>query len=163
MLSQERSQPRPPGALARRYTREDGSSLPYMVAVALLDGDVQPTQYAPERIVADDVQRLLKRVRIRPDAAYSARFPREMPARVEVELEDGRTLSAETAAYKGFHTAPLDWDGALDKFNRLAAPFANDALRERIAVVTGDLDQRPVTELTSLLGQIARDRRPGRP
>src|SRR5699024_12214493 len=37
-----------------RSKEEADHSLPYMVAAALLDGQVEPTQYAPERIAADD-------------------------------------------------------------------------------------------------------------
>src|SRR5579864_8343566 len=39
-----------------RTKEEADHSLPYMVAVALLDGEVTPAQYAPERIVREDVQ-----------------------------------------------------------------------------------------------------------
>ena len=34
--------------------------------MAILDGDVWPDQYRPERIKRDDVQQLLRRVKVRP-------------------------------------------------------------------------------------------------
>src|SRR5216683_994650 len=44
------------GDKQRVHTKEEADhSLPYMVAVALLDGDVSPAQYAPERIVREMV------------------------------------------------------------------------------------------------------------
>jgi len=46
-----------------------------MIAVALIDGEVTPAQYVPARIVKKDVQDLLQKVNIRPDAAMSAHFP----------------------------------------------------------------------------------------
>ena len=47
------------------HTKEEADhSLPYMVAVALLDGEVTPAQYLPERIVREDVQRLLRQVAV---------------------------------------------------------------------------------------------------
>src|SRR6266849_5115893 len=52
-----------------RTKEEADHSLPYMVAVALLDGEVTPAQYVPERIVREDVQSLLRKVTIRPDEA----------------------------------------------------------------------------------------------
>src|SRR6266699_6682346 len=87
-------------------------SQPYMLAVALLDGEVQPEQYAPERIAGDDVQELLRRVVIAPDQALSARFPQRMPAVLEVELDDGTVLRAARDDYHGFHTNPFDWTTA---------------------------------------------------
>src|SRR5207249_5438971 len=72
-----------------RTKEEADHSFPYMVAVALIDGEVQPLQYAPERIAAPDVQRLLCKVTVTPELALSARFPQRLPAELEVELEDG--------------------------------------------------------------------------
>ena len=67
------------------HTKEEADhSLPYMVAVALLDGQVMPAQYAPERIAAPDVQALLRQVTVRPSAELSRRFPAEMPCRLTV-------------------------------------------------------------------------------
>ena len=137
-----------------RTKEEADHSLLYMVAVALLDGEVQPRSYAPERIVAKDVQELLKRVSARPDASFTARFPKEMPSRVEVEMKDGRVLSAEAASYKGFTTDPLNRDDAFAKFSKLAIPFTGEKLRDGIAEVVFDLENRKVRELTLLLGEV---------
>lgn len=143
------------GDKRRIRTKEEADhSLPYMVAVALLDGEVVPGQYAPERIAADDVQRLLNLVTVRPDVGYSARFPAEMPSRVDVEYQDGTVLSAEASSYKGFHTDPVEWTDALGKFHRLAARFADEDLRNRIATVVEHLERHPVTDLTGLLSQV---------
>lgn len=49
-----------------RTKEEADHSLPYMVAAALLDRQVQPAQYEPARIVAADIQHLLALVEIRP-------------------------------------------------------------------------------------------------
>ena len=66
-------------------------SLPYVVAVAVLDGDVMPAQYESGRILREDVQNLLRRVSVTANPAYSQRFPDEMPCQVRVTLSDGRT------------------------------------------------------------------------
>ena len=50
-------------------------SLPYLLAVALLDGQVMPEQFAPERIVRADVQELLRRVEVRPAARPHGALP----------------------------------------------------------------------------------------
>ena len=65
------------GDKQRVRTKEEADhSLPYMVAVALLDGDVSPAQYQPERIVREDVQSLLRKVTIQPNEATEQTFPR---------------------------------------------------------------------------------------
>ncbi|HUI97825.1 MAG TPA: MmgE/PrpD family protein, partial [Xanthobacteraceae bacterium] len=87
-----------------RSKEEADHSLPYMLAVALIDGEVEPQQYAPERIAAPDVQQLLRRVTVTPNPQMSAQFPRRMPAALEVRLTGGEVLTTSRDDYPGFHT-----------------------------------------------------------
>ncbi|MEO7987675.1 MAG: MmgE/PrpD family protein [Gemmatimonadales bacterium] len=136
-------------------TKEEADhSLPYLVAVALLDGEVTPEQYLPARIRRDDVQRLLQRVVVRPDEGFSRRFPAEMPCRVRVRLRDGRVLIAERADYPGFLTRGRTWEAAREKFERLCAPYTTPALRDHIAATVAELERCRVAELTSVLGAV---------
>ena len=95
------------------FTKEDADhSLPYLIAVALLDHTVMPEQFAPQRLQREDVQALLCRVIVRPLAAYSARFPEEMPSSITVTLNDGRVVSRTLPDHPGFHTRPPTWEDA---------------------------------------------------
>ena len=134
-----------------RTKEEADHSLPYLVAVALLDGEVMPEQYRPARIRSDDVQALLRRVTVHPDEGFSRRFPAEMPCRVRVTLRDGRVLTAELADYPGFLTRGRTWEAARAKFERLAALSTTPALRDRIAATVVELERFQVSELTNLL------------
>lgn len=140
------------GDKQRVRTKEEADhSLPYMVAVALLDGDVTPAQYAPERIVREDVQSLLRRVTIQPDEALSKRFPDEMPCRITFTLRGGRTVAIEKQDYEGFYTRPMSWEKAAAKFERLAAPFTNATRRAAILETVDHLETKDVAQLTDLL------------
>jgi 2-methylcitrate dehydratase len=138
-----------------RTKEEADHSLPYLLAAALLDGEVNPAQFAPERIVADDIQRLLAVVEVVPDDGFSARFPAEMPADLEVTLTDGTVLRSVQSSYEGFHTNPMSWDVARAKFDAVASPFASDQLREEIAAIVRDLEHHPVRELTRALALVS--------
>ena len=134
-----------------RSKEEADHSLPYLLAVALLDGQVLPEQYLLERITAEDVQQLLRRVDVRPDADLSRRFPTQHSARVRVHLRDGRTLEREQHDYEGFHTRPMGWDAVAAKFDRLAERLVEASLRTSIQDVVANLDELPVQQLTNLL------------
>ena len=134
-----------------RSKEEADHSLPYLLAVALLDGKVLPEQYLPERIAADDVQELLRRVVVRPDPRLTQRFPEEHSARVRLHLRDGRTLEREQHDYQGFHTRPMGWEAVSAKFERLATHHVESRRRAQIRAAVGDLDQLQVDELTRLL------------
>lgn len=129
-------------------------SLPYVVAVAILDGDVMPEQYRPERIRRDDVQQLLRRIHISPNPSYSERFPQEMPCRVRIALRDGRTLLKEVRDYPGFFSQPISWTAAFQKFEKLADPYTTEPLRRAIADAIADLENLPVAEVTKLLANV---------
>jgi 2-methylcitrate dehydratase len=134
-----------------RSKEEADHSLPYLLAVALLDGQVLPEQYLPERILSADVQELLRRVEVRPDPELSRRFPDQHSARVRVCLRDGRMLEREQHDYEGFHTRPMGWDAVAAKFDRLAEHHVDPGRRARIRDAVSELDELGVEDLTGLL------------
>ncbi len=143
------------GDKANVRTKEDADhSLPYLVAVALLDGDVMPEQYHAARIQRADVQTLLRRVSVRPLEAFSRRFPEEMPCRIRITLQDGRLIATEQRDYEGFLSRPMRWDTVMQKFKGLAGHRADAALRREIAGAVNDLEAIKVADLTSLLGRV---------
>jgi 2-methylcitrate dehydratase len=140
------------GAKKQVRTKEQADhSLPYLLAVALLDGQVMPEQFAPERIVRSDVQGLLQRVEVRPAADLSARFPAEHACRLRVHLLGGAILSAEKSDYEGFLTRPMSWERALEKFERLAEARIGAALARELAGVVAGLEELKTRDLTALL------------
>jgi 2-methylcitrate dehydratase len=139
-----------------RSKEEADHSLPYMLAVSLLDGEVGPAQYAPERIRREDVQGLLRRVMVRPEEDLSRRFPEEMPCRIRISLKDGQTLEVEKRDYEGFFTRPMSWERVLEKFESLTAPYADQRLRDGIARSIRHLEVVEVRDLAGLLGQVGK-------
>ncbi len=136
-----------------RRKEEADHSLPYMLAVAYLDGQVMPAQYLPERVVRSDVQDLLQKVNVHPEQNYSDRFPAEMACKIEVEAIDGRRFMNEKRDYQGFKTQPVSWEALMEKYRGLTSNI-DDKLAEQIANAIAQLDQIKVSSLTALLGQI---------
>jgi 2-methylcitrate dehydratase len=132
-------------------------SLPYVLAVAILDGQVMPEQYEPERIRRADVQALLGKVSVQPRKLFSERFPGEMPCRVKITLKDGRVLEQETSDYEGFFTRPMSWEMVVQKFNKVSTPYASAAQRSAIAGAVANLEQISIAELMKQLGGVTWD------
>jgi 2-methylcitrate dehydratase len=133
-------------------TREQADqSLPYAIAVALLDGDVMPAQYTVERIRRDDVQDLLRRVFVKATPAYSQRFPEELPCRIEVTLRNGEMLAKEGRDCSGFLSQPMSWEMAMDKFDRLAISYTSKAERKAITDAISDFENIRVRDFMRLL------------
>ena len=137
-----------------RTKEQADHSLPYLIAVALLDGQVLPEQFAPERIAAADVQALLRRVEVRPADDLSARFPAEHACRLHLVLKDGRVLAAERRDYEGFLTRPMNWQQAREKFERLAGARVEPELAAELADAVAALDELDTRDLTVVLASM---------
>ena len=137
-----------------RTKEEADHSLPYIVAVALLDDQVMPAQYMPERILKDDVQSLLRKVDIRPSPGFSQRFPAEMPCRIRITLLDGQVLTKEVHDYEGFRTRPMQWESAVRKFELLTQPHISASLRGEIIESVLNLENQRICDLVALLGKV---------
>jgi 2-methylcitrate dehydratase len=137
-----------------RTKEEADHSLPYVVAVAILDGQVMPEQYQPGRIRRQDVQTLLRKVTIKSLADYSRKFPDEMPCRITLTLRDGRKMMKEKRDYEGFRTRPMSWETALGKFEQLVSSLTDRSLCQEIIHAISHLESIQVSELTKLLGRV---------
>ena len=136
-----------------RTKEQADHSLPYLLAVALLDGQVMPEQFAPERIIAADVQDCCGGSRCGPAADLTARFPAEHACRLRLHLADGTTLAAEKSDYEGFLTRPMSWDGR----GRSSSASPRDALEPELAAelaaAVAALDELETRDLTTLLAR----------
>jgi 2-methylcitrate dehydratase len=129
-------------------------SLPYLLAVALLDGDVMPAQFNPDRIDKPDVQGLLKKVSVRPNHEYTDQYPRKMPAKITVRLADGKVIEHEVQDYPGLASRPFTWEDAVEKFDRLVVGRADEGLCREIKAAVRSLENIQVKDLMKLLGYV---------
>ena len=137
-----------------RTKEEADHSLPYIISVAILDGQVAPAQYLPERIKRNDVQALLRKIKIQPIAEFSNRFPAEMPVRIRMGMQGGLVLIKEKSDYEGFYTRPMQWETVVKKFEQLSQPHITKALQVEIEEAVNQLEKIQVRELMSLLEKV---------
>jgi 2-methylcitrate dehydratase len=131
-------------------------SLPYLLAVALLDGDVMPAQFEPDRIAEADVQRLLKKVTVRPDQEFTEQYPAKMPAKITVRLQDGKMIEHEVQDFPGMPSDPFTWDDSVAKFDRLVVGRADADVCREIKDAVHSLETIQVADLMELLGRVKR-------
>jgi 2-methylcitrate dehydratase len=135
--------------------KEQGDyNLKYLVAVALLDGQVGPAQLEELRIQAPDAQALLARIEVHPDERFSTRYPQELSAAVAIGTKGARVFLKEQHGYEGGLNNPMSWDRTVAKFHWLSEPFADEDLRNRLIQVVQQLDARPISDLMGLLAQV---------
>ncbi len=137
------------------HTKEDADhSLPYLMAVALLDGDVQTAQLEASRIAKSDIQDLLQKVTVRPDDGFTARYPDELPSRVTVRLESGESFTHEISDFSGDPVLPFSWKEVDSKFDKLAAGHATEKSRQKIKDAVRSLENIQITDLMKMLSEL---------
>src|ERR1700723_2562541 len=129
-------------------------SLKYLLAVALLDGDVMPAQFKPERIIKSDVQNLLKKVSVQPNHEFTEQYPKKMPAKITVRLQDGKVVEHEVQDYPGLASHPFTWDDSIKKFDRLVAGRVDEGLSDEIKDAVRSLENIKAKDLKKLLGSV---------
>lgn len=144
------------GAAAYVHTPAQArQSIPYVVAAALLDGEVQVPQYAPERIARPDIQALARKVQVIPLTPADRKHLDEVPTQVAVVLNDGTTYCTSARSYHGYSVRQLEWDEAWLRFQRLLGPRFPVHLAARVADCVYRLEDHPVRDLTALFGEFA--------
>ena len=117
----------------RPQSRETADhSLPYIVAVALTDGEITERQFAPERFGDPALLDLVQRVKVERQAGLSACYPEAVGNIVTLRLPDNRELREPVYYPPGHSKNPLS-DAQLEvKFHSLADPRLG---RERASTV----------------------------
>jgi 2-methylcitrate dehydratase len=115
---------------------------------------VQPAQLEPSRIAKSDVQDLLEKVTVRPDASFTARYPAEVCSHVTVRLQSGQAFTNEVSAYPGASNRPFAWPEIEAKFDRLAVTNASATSRQQIKSAVRSLEDIQVSDLMKALSDI---------
>ncbi len=105
---------------APRNTLGAKFSVPFAVATRLVRGSSRVENFTWEAVRDERVQALAKRVFVTEDKAMTARLPQFRPARVDLRLRDGRTLSAAVEANRGDDQDPYSRDELTGKYFSLA-------------------------------------------
>ena len=102
-------------------TREDADhSIPWLVAVALQDGAVNPASFTTERVRDPELRPLMQKVTITENPEFSRQFPETYNCDMEVVTRDGERYRATSVHPKGHWRNPLTDQELEAKFLGLA-------------------------------------------
>jgi 2-methylcitrate dehydratase len=144
------------GADASRWapsTRETADhSLPYCVAIALLDGEVTQVSFAEERLRDPAVKEIMRKVKVTEDRSLSAMYPEGAPGRVTILTRSGESHVTEIRYPKGHEKNPMTDREIEDKFEKLSAKRLNAEQRQTFIDTIWAVDAvRDVRAMTALL------------
>ncbi|HEY6111845.1 MAG TPA: MmgE/PrpD family protein [Chthoniobacterales bacterium] len=123
-------------------TRETADhSLPYITAIALIDGEVTEKQFQPERFTDPAIWKFLENVKVERNAELSRIYAEAVANIVHVKLKDGRTLTKRVDDPLGNAKNPVSDADLIGKFNALVAPELGDSRAKAIVDLVWKLDE----------------------
>ena len=134
-------------------TRETADhSLPYITAIALIDGDVTDRQFQPERFRDPKIWKFLESVTVQRNDELSSLYAKAVANIVHVTLKDGRTLTKRVDYPLGNAHNPVSDKQLEGKFNALVVPALGDTGAKKIVDLVWKLDEaKNVDELMQAL------------
>lgn len=126
---------------APRNTLGAKFSVPFAVATRLVRGSSAVENFTWDAVRDPKVQALARRVFVTEDKAMTAKLPQFRPARVDLRLNDGRTLTAAVEANRGDDQDPYSRIELVGKYFSLAervwTPEKADEVRKKILALDG--------------------------
>jgi len=126
-------------------------SIPFCVAVALMDGQLTPRQLWKERVKDPKVHELASRVVLTEDPEMSAAYPKKWPVQLTLQLRGGEKIGRRLDEVKWSPERLPTWMELVEKFRMLADPLIGDTRAARavdmIAAFKPDDTLKPLLSL----------------
>src|SRR5207244_1200438 len=123
-------------------TRETADhSLPYITAIALIDGEVTEKQFQPKRFTDPAIWKFLENVKVERNAELSGMYPGAVDNIVHVDLVDGKRLTKRVDYPLGHAKNPLKDSEVEGKFRALVEPKLGSEQAQKIVDLVWKLDE----------------------
>jgi 2-methylcitrate dehydratase PrpD len=127
-------------------------SVPFNVAIGLLKKRVSFVDFTPQEFGSPEVRRLMDLTTCHMDPSLDAQYPAAWPARVDITLDDGRTLSASVQHARGDPRNPLSADEVIAKHRSIVAGIVDDRTDDAVLDFILHLETKAdFSELTRVL------------
>jgi 2-methylcitrate dehydratase len=128
-------------------------SLPYIVGMAILKGDINNSTYSVRNLRNPSNLAFVRKVKVVEDPALTSKYPeRGMPNRVTVRERGGMEASAQVDIPRGHHLNPMTKDEIEAKFLRLTTKKIRGARAQEALKRFWNLEkEKDLNDLLSLL------------
>jgi len=134
-------------------TRETADhSLPYCIAVSIVDGTVTPESFSEKKIKDPEIRSFLNKIKVAADQEYEKTFPALKKTGVTIRTSDGRNYTIELDFPLGDYRNPMDDETFFAKFDAMVIPVTGREKRDKLVDTINHLETiKDVNVLTDLL------------
>jgi 2-methylcitrate dehydratase len=115
-------------------------SLPYCMAVGLVDGMVTPLQFREERVRDQSLIPIMDKIKVVANEEFEALFPKFQPSRVTITTNDGKEYSTRVDVPKGDPRDPMTEEEIAVKFTALGGDIIGKDQCEKLRKCIMNLD-----------------------
>ena len=127
-------------------------SLPYIVAMALLEGKIDNSTYSEKKFRNPKTLDFMKKITVVEDKGLSAKYPEAVANRITVKLSPGKVITKQVDYHKGHPKNPMTDREVEEKFERLTKSYLGKIQSRKILDTVWQLEKvRDVARLISLL------------
>ncbi|MFQ5715769.1 MAG: MmgE/PrpD family protein [Nitrospinales bacterium] len=116
-------------------------SLPYIVAVTLMDGRITLEQFDEAHLADPELLKLVRKITTAPKKEYTDIYGQSFPNKVAVAMTDGAVHEKEILDPKGHPNNPLTTKELEEKFNSAAEPVLSKTRRDNIINAIWNLEK----------------------
>ncbi len=123
-------------------TRETADhSLPYITAIALIDGEVTEKQFQPERFADPTIWKFLEEVTVQRNDELTSLYAKAVANIVHVTLRDGQVLTKRVDYPLGNAFNPVSDQQLEGKFNSLVVPALGEEAAKKLLTTAWKLEE----------------------
>ncbi|MCH8339515.1 MAG: MmgE/PrpD family protein [Chloroflexi bacterium] len=115
-------------------------SLPYVIAAAVVDGNVLPESFSDEKLKDPRIREALPKIKVVSDPEVDELFPRIKRARVTITTTDGQRYTAQTDVAKGDPADPMSDEDIVAEFRANARGVLSSERMDEVIEATWRLD-----------------------
>ncbi len=127
-------------------------SLPYCMAVGLIDGMVTPLQFKEERVMDKSLEPVMDKVKVVANQEFEALFPKFQPSQVTISTAAGKSFTKRVDVPKGDPRDPMTAEEIGVKFHALGDGVIGEGACDKLAAAVLSMekigDVREFTKLT---------------
>jgi 2-methylcitrate dehydratase len=127
-------------------------SLPYIVAMALLEGRIDNSTYSEKKFRDPRILEFLKKITVIEDKTLTDMYPEAVANRVTVKLSSGKVVSKQVDYHKGHPKNPMGDGEVEEKFQRLTKKYLAKNRARRILDAVWDLEKaKDISKVISMM------------
>ncbi len=126
-------------------------SLPYCVAVAIVDRQVTTNSFSDEKLKDPKVWEVIKRIKGEASVEFEEMFPAKQPSKVVVKTKDGREFTEYLEYPKGDPREPMTMEDLTAKFNALSSSLLTSERQAEIKEMIFNCENMSARDFMSAL------------